>query len=205
MLDLDVLTSWKPQNQAHWADLLDHEREQLIGLRTEMTRLPEAPRATVLPLVAARRYLHLGADIDTMITALGMIAQAKRVAAVRVGAAKDEALAANAVIVSHGWSVVCEAEPCAWWQRQSRSRRPMLRWRPRHASCGTPCSRRTAHDHRAHPHPATRASGPPKSRTVGPKPPAASAPKPLLLVTLTLVSRDRRTAYRSRGWSSRGR
>jgi hypothetical protein len=110
MLDLDVLTSWKPQNQAQWADLLDHERQQLIGLRTEMTRLPEAPRATALPLVAARRYLHVGADIDTMITALGMIAQAKRVAAVRVGAAKDEALTAHAMIVSHGWSVVCEAD-----------------------------------------------------------------------------------------------
>ena len=110
MLDFDVLTLWKPQNQARLADLLDHEREQLIGLRGEMSDAPEAPRATVLPLVAARRYLHLGADIDTLITALGMIAQAKRVAAARVGAAKEEALATYAVIVSHGWSVVCDAD-----------------------------------------------------------------------------------------------
>ena len=110
MLDFDVLTSWTPQNQARLADMVDHERQQLIGLRGEMIGVLEVPRATILPWVAARRYLHLGADIDTVITALGMIAQAKRVAAVRVGAAKDEALATSAVIMSHGWSVVCEAD-----------------------------------------------------------------------------------------------
>lgn len=110
MIAFDELQRWNPENQENFGEALEREIE-------ELTRFKElgGVRATSWMAPAARRYLFLCADLDTLIDATKHVAWSKRTAAGRVRTAKAEAAAVVAEIEAKGWIFTSDAKADEVW------------------------------------------------------------------------------------------